>query len=133
MILQVFYVVLGIYGWYSWTDKKQDQLQISNLAFKYYLPILIAALFLSLGFYFPLKALNSSLPLLDALSNGFAITATFLASRKKIENWLLWVPVDLLISYMMYLKGMPFYLILYIFYTIFAIYGFYQWKKELSK
>lgn len=134
MTLQFIYVLISIFGWYKWTRKKDhsaDLLITKSLKADYFM-MLIGGLALSLIFYFPLNYFESSLPVLDSLTNGFAIVATYLAAKKKLENWLLWIPIDLVISGIMLYKGMIFYAVLYICYTLFAIYGYYQWKKQLQ-
>jgi len=130
--LQFIYLFLSFYGWWNWTKNKSTPLLVEKLEYKYYLLVLIASLALSIFFYVILQKINSSIPALDAISNGFSIVATYLATKKKIENWLLWIPIDILIAYMMFVKGMPFYMILYIFYSFFAILGYIQWKKNLK-
>lgn len=130
--LQFIYFILAIYGWWKWTRNKNETIFIEQIKQSDYLKVLFTGLLISLVFYFILKALDSTIPALDAISNGFSIIATYLAAKKKIENWIIWIPVNILISYMMYVKSMPFYLILYICYAAFAILGYFQWKKSLK-
>lgn len=132
MILQFIYVGISIYGFAQWKKAGTSSISISRISFKELIMNVLAGIILSILFYLPLKYFNSSLPELDSISNGFAIVATYLSARKKIENWLLWIPINILVVYIMYLKAMPFYLILYICYALFAIFGYYKWKKSLS-
>lgn len=130
--LQFIYVILAIYGWWQWTKKNNQAIVVEKLNPLDYYKVFIAGAFISVIFYFILKELKSTIPALDAISNGFSIVATYLSARKKIENWLLWIPINILISYMMYIKGMPFYLVLYICYVAFAILGYFEWRKTLK-
>lgn len=132
MVLQFIYVIISIYGFFQWKKGKINALPISGLSFKELIMSILAGIILSILFYFPLRYFHGTLPELDATSNGFAIVATYLSARKKLENWLLWIPINILVVYIMFLKGMPFYLFLYICYALFAVYGYYKWKKSLS-
>lgn len=131
MSLQIAYVFISIFGWYNWTKNKTQVFKVSKMNSNKIIQAILVGLFLSFIFYFPLKYFNGSFPKVDALTNGFAISATYLAAKKKIENWCFWVPIDIVISGMMFNKGMYFYMVLYLCYSIFAIFGYIQWKKQL--
>ena len=131
--LQFIYVFLSFYGWWQWTNNKNKALHVEKLNPSSFIIVFISGTLLSLLFYLALKKLDSSIPALDAISNGFSIVATYLAAKKKIENWLLWIPIDILIAYMMFVKGMPFYLVLYLIYSFFAILGYIEWHKTYKK
>ena len=131
MSLQFIYVVISLYGWVTWKKNNTSSLKVSKLkplALVFYLGIGVILSYLS---FLLLTSLGGELPILDAITNGFAITATFLAARKRIDNWILWVPINILTVYMMLDRGMPFYGVLYTCYGIFAIVGYIQWKKNL--
>ena len=131
MFLQAIYVIISMYGLYSWKHFLKKELRISKLEPREWIFYLIVALILCAITFFILQALQGELPILDALTNGFAIVATYLAARKKIDNWLIWIPVNIVTIYMMLNREMPFYAILYLCYGLFAIVGFIQWKKNL--
>ncbi len=129
--LQIAYAILAIYGWYTWGKNTHNNLNVSKLSNFQYIISIFSGIAMSLFAFYLLQALDGSLPLLDAITNGFAITATVLAARKKIENWIFWIPINAITIYMMLVKGMPFYAILYFGYMLFAILGYFQWKKSL--
>lgn len=132
--LQFFYVGVSIYGLFTWSkNTNSESLAISYSSFKLFLQIIAVGSLLTLLFYFLLHYFGGSFPFWDALTNGFGITTTYLTARKKIENWLFWIIIDAILSYILYLKGMPFYSALYFIYLLFAIYGFFQWKMSLKK
>lgn len=135
MLLQILYIIIAIYGWLSWNknDSNIPSISISKISSKEYFLYIGLSTLLCLLSYFILKKLNGDVILLDALSNGFAITATIMTVRKKLENWLLWIPVNLLTIYIMYLKEMPFYMLLYFVYAAFAALGYYQWLHTFKK
>lgn len=132
MSLQVIYVVLAIFGFYKWKIKSSDSLSVSQLRLSALLAYLSFAVVLCGITFFILKKLQGELPVLDAITNGFAIVATYLAAKKKIENWFIWIPVNALTVYMMIDRGMSFYAVLYLAYGLFAILGYIQWKKSMN-
>ena len=54
-------------------------------------------------------------------------------AKKWIENWLLWILIDLAYVYLYLVKQLPTYAILYLFFSVMAFYGFYLWRKKLKK
>lgn len=132
LFLQAIYVLISIYGFITWKKYSKKQLHVSRLKYWEWFTYIIAALFICTLTFFILKSLQGELLVLDALTNGFAIVATYLAAKKKIDNWLIWIPVNVLTIFMMLTKGMPFYAVLYLCYGLFAILGFMQWNKTLK-
>ena len=141
--LQFYYLGISFYGLYQWSKKDEDLLSLKeNLGTENILKIshssveflavntLIGAL-LSLIIYYFLNFLNSSFPILDSITSGYAIVATYMTTKKKIENWYLWIIIDLILCPVLYLKGMPFYSTLYIVYAVAAIIGLIKWRKEV--
>jgi nicotinamide mononucleotide transporter len=77
------------------------------------------------------KISNVSLPYLDATLTGFSIWGTYLAAKKKIENWLVWIFADILYIGVYMYKGMNGTAVLYAVFLLFAFRGFYAWRKKL--
>ena len=130
--LQFFYFFLTVYGWYKWRNNEEDEIFITNSSQKLLYKILVIGLVSTVLFYFILLYLEGTNPFWDALTNGFAIVATYLVAQKKIENWLLWIPIDLILMALMYYRGYHFYSVLYLLYALFAIRGYFEWKKKLA-
>lgn len=128
-ILQLFYIGMAIYGWYSWKKVDSDEkkfLRGSAVLHGYFLllGLVLTAILLYLG-----NKLGASYPFLDALTTAFAIIATYLQAKKYIENWLYWIIIDLVGIYIYYQKGLYWFLVLFSVYTLMAIYGYYHWNK----
>lgn len=131
-ILQVLYFILSIYGWLNW-QKKGAEVKVSSVSSKELLITVLVSLFLFVVFYKLLVFWGGDLPFWDALTNGFAIGATYLVARKKIENWIFWIYIDLALTAILFYKGMYFYSFLYVVFTVFALAGWFEWKRKLSK
>jgi nicotinamide mononucleotide transporter len=54
-------------------------------------------------------------------------------TKKWVENWLLWIIIDLTYVYLYIIKQLPTYALLYVFFSLMACYGFYTWRKKLKK
>ncbi len=134
--LQVFYVIIGVYGWYEWLygSTKKAALSISSfsVAKNSYAVCIGLAMWLPLGVFAHLYS-TQALPYLDAFITAFSIIATWMTAKKVIENWIFWVVIDALAIYLY--ASRSFYLIsgLYGLYTILSISGYFQWKKKIEK
>jgi len=132
-ILQFFYLGISFYGLAQWnTLSKKKELPISYSSLKFIFTVFLSGGILTFGFYYLLLYFNGDYPFLDALTSGFGVVTTYMVAKKKIENWAFWIIIDIILSYIMYLKGYPFYCGLYVIYTVFSFYGFYIWKKEMG-
>lgn len=138
MSLQVYYVLISIYGWFYWKTAK-DKNENVKLEVKYTnknlaLLLLITTLFLFIIFSFILaKYTNASLPYWDALTTAAGITATWMLAKKYIEHWIVWVFVNI-ISVIIYIyKDLHITAVLFVIYTTMAIVGYFQWRKQLIK
>jgi nicotinamide mononucleotide transporter len=132
MELQGVFMAMAIYGFVQWN--KPDQLWEITKSNRLNLLIGIGGS-LIFGFvsgYLHHKISNVSLPFLDATLTGFSIWGTYLAAKMKIENWLVWIFVDILYIGVYIYKGMSGTAILYVVFLVFAFRGFYAWRKKLS-
>lgn len=132
--LQVFYIVIGIYGWYQWLygSKEKTQLPISSFTLKKnnYLMIIGCIFWIPLGFIAHHYS-TQVLPYLDAFITAFSLVATWMTAKKILENWLYWIVIDGL-AVLLY-ASRNFYLIalLYILYTLLSVTGYMKWRKKL--
>lgn len=139
MALQIYYVWVSIYGWYLWTKGKetkhgQSTLPVSRLSRKLTFLLVSISIVLWIGIFFILKNYTDSpIPIGDAFTTALSIVATWMLARKIIEHWLIWVVVDF-VSLLLYIyKGLYPTSIMFVVYTIAAIWGYTEWKKDLVK
>lgn len=134
--LQAFYVIMSIYGWYYWaigSKVKKDnnnEFSVRNMSFKTIGRLIIVALPLEIIFYIILKHFDSTNPVLDSLTTTMGILATWMLARKYIENWLVWIVIDV-ISAGLYIH-IHLYLTtgLFVAFSILAAVGYFEWKKS---
>ena len=138
MSLQIYYVAISVYGWYFWTkggktDKKED-VSISKLNLKQgVMYLVISAILFVLYTNILVKYTDSPLPYWDSFTTALSIVATFMLTRKIIEQWLIWVVVDAVSLGLYIYKGLYPTAILFTVYTLLAVVGYLQWKKSYNK
>jgi nicotinamide mononucleotide transporter len=137
---QIAYIILGFYGLVTWSDQK-EALPIRTIGKTIWKWVLISFLF-GLGFVFLMKLVgasknNSSIvatgrELLDAQFFVFSLLATWLTTRKVLENWLVWIVVNIVGVIWFCTEHWWSTAILYFAYLLLAVNGFRKWKKQLS-
>jgi nicotinamide mononucleotide transporter len=136
MTLQFYYVAISIYGWWCWYhgSASGNSLKVTrtNSALWLKLSILFLLLFVTIAFVL-IRFTDSQVPYLDAITTSLSILATWMLARKKIEHWLVWVFVDAISIGLFIVKELYPTTLLFMVYTVLAIYGYIEWKKELSR
>lgn len=131
--INLFYIAMSIYGWINWKSNTQSgNLNISKMnPKKLYLYIGLGIVINVLLAEFATRFSDASLPYLDAFTSVFAIIGTYMVIHRKIENWLIWIVVDSVAIGMYYYKELHLTALLYFIYTIIAIVGYFNWKKQI--
>ncbi|KJV40431.1 nicotinamide riboside transporter PnuC [Acinetobacter brisouii] len=130
VILQIFFSVMNLYGFYIWMKGKQvdHDIKIEPLAFSKIILQLIVSAIGGLAFGLILKNFtNAAVPMLDAQLAAFSLLATYWTSRKHIATWVLWVVVDIIYVGMFIYKDLYLTAGLYAAFVVMAVYGWYQW------
>ena len=134
--INVFYFVMSIYGWYNWTRKDaQDKTIKITRCSKAELVFNVLAILL---FFFLIRFIlknytDSRLAGWDAFTSSVYIIAQWLVSRKKIENWLLWITGDVISIGLFASQNLYFSSLQYLVFTIIAVLGFLEWRIKLIK
>jgi nicotinamide mononucleotide transporter len=139
MGLQFYYLIISVYGWWSWNHSDQKgikgtQLRVTFTSSVVWLKLFMLNLILTLLMYILLaKYTDSPLPFGDAFTTSLSILATWMLARKKIEHWLIWIFVDLVCAGMYLYRGLVPTVFLFAVYTLMAVIGFFEWRKESGK
>ena len=137
MIINGYYFVMSIYGWYYWTKRKNNIVTpITKLNFKekkISAYIFISSIILIFLVYQYFNKWNSITAYIDNLTTAIFFVGMWLMANRKLENWIFWIIGDL-ISVPLYLyKGLVFTSLQYFIFTFIAIAGYYSWKRILNK
>jgi nicotinamide mononucleotide transporter len=128
--LQVFYLLMAFYGYYQW-NKNDSTLQIQQWTTTKHLLILLLGALLTflMGFYFTIYT-NSAMPLVDSFTTVFSVFATYMVTKKVLGNWLYWIIIDAVSVYLYFSRDLHLTSLLFIVYTVIAIFGYFSWLKR---
>lgn len=136
MGLQVYYVLISIYGWYFWLKGKdmttKTIISVRKVSKALWLKLVVICILLYIVILVILNFTDSDIASLDALTTSLSIVATWMLAKKYIEHWLIWIFVDLFSSGMYIYKNLWPTVILFLVYTFMAGLGYNEWKKEYN-
>jgi nicotinamide mononucleotide transporter len=137
MIINFYFVIMSIYGWYYWTKKKDGKFihNVSRVSGnEYYFSILLAVISL-ISVYLVYEFFgkwNSWTAYVDSITTAIFFVAMWLMARRKIESWTFWFIGDIITIPLYFYKGLTISSIQYLIFSILAILGYISWKKILS-
>ncbi len=138
MLINAYYFIMSIVGWYAWTRKVDENhyIPITQTTSKekiwsallFFGTIIFVALVYSLTDRF-----NTWTAYTDIFTTAIFFVGMWLMAKKKLENWLYWIAGNVITVPLYLYKGLIFSSVLYFVLTIIAIYGYSAWKKSLNK
>ncbi|MFT6880816.1 MAG: nicotinamide mononucleotide transporter [Algoriphagus sp.] len=149
MFLQVFFFVTNIIGFWHWKFPKVaeanaiNELKITRLSprdFTFLVGLGVLGTIIMGNFSANLHelvpsifSLPSAFPYMDSFTTVMSIVATFMMIRKKVETWWIWLVVDIIASYMYYIKDVKLYSFLYVVFVLIAALGAWEWTKRYMR
>lgn len=139
MILMIYYVVMSVYGYYTWRfgdrhGSKLYKLRISHTKLRTWIFTVITVFSLFMIIAWALYTFtDSNMPILDGLVTALSFSATWMLARKKIENWIVWLIADIISCYLYFSQKMYPTLFLYAFLSVMAVIGYYSWKNSMKQ
>lgn len=133
-ILQLFYVTMGIIGWVTWKKAaQQNNNKLKRWSFKSHLlnGFICIGFALILGFIFKTYT-NQFNPFTDGFTTAFSLSATYMVTRKILENWVYWILIDSVAIYLFISRDLYLTALLYFVYTVMAVIGLIQWKRQFK-
>ncbi|MEM0966717.1 MAG: nicotinamide riboside transporter PnuC [Verrucomicrobiota bacterium] len=133
--LYLYYVVVGFYGYYSWTKEAGADARktITTRPASFHIVGVALCSALSVGLAQILDFLGSAIIYADAATTVFSFFATWMVAKRILENWIYWIVIDLFSVWLYNERGLPVYAGLMALYTILATAGFFLWLKEYRK
>ncbi|WP_298417054.1 nicotinamide riboside transporter PnuC [uncultured Kordia sp.] len=159
MIINVYYSIMSVYGWYMWTRIREDvKLEVSRTNFwekiKTMLIFMFTAVFtyviyvqydvidkhldvqetidLVFSSFGSLAEIKKITPYLDTFTTGIFFAGMWLMANKKIENWMFWIFGNIISVPLYFVKGLGFTAIQFTIFLILAIFGYIAWRKTLK-
>jgi len=129
--LQLYFLATAFYGWYFWLlKKKTSDKPITSIPAKQWIVIAagIGILTFLLSFYLK-KYTDTDVPYADAFCTAMSFTAQLMMTRKILQNWILWIIVDICYVPLYFHKHLALTAVLYFVLIILAFIGYLDWKK----
>ena len=139
--INIYYLVIALYGWLAWRynfslrGKRADSKELSishinRLTFSHLALLFLAAW--AVISYILTHFTNSTVPFTDAFTTALSIVGMYMLARKYIEQWWVWLVVDVVSSALYIYKELYFTAALYALYAIIAIFGYRKWKQLMN-
>jgi nicotinamide mononucleotide transporter len=153
MLLQCYYLIISILGWYWWIKnpanqdyvtqpsesrtgerKKSQGSGVSRIKMQQIIILTVILFFLVLVIWFLLSEYTDSpVPFWDSLITSLSIVATWMLARKILEHWYIWIVVNTIAAILFYSRGLIPTTVLYVVYGIMSFQGLKSWKKTMEK
>lgn len=138
MILNGYYSIMSIYGWYNWgkKDNNHENLPISRTNVKQKIigvGLFFITIFVVFGVYKAFDYKINTDNYVDIFTAGLFFTGMWYMALKKIENWTLWIIGDIIVVPLYAYRGLGMLALQYLIFTILAISAYLEWKKILQQ
>ncbi|GGD18758.1 nicotinamide riboside transporter PnuC [Flavobacterium orientale] len=138
LIINCYYSIMSVYGWYHWSRKKGDEIQfpiasISRIEKIWSCVIFVLTIIAVVVIYDFFDKFTTWYSYVDTLTTGLFFVGMWLMAKRKIEHWIFWIIGDVISVPLYFSKGYTFTSIQYLIFTIIAIFGYIEWKKHLNK
>lgn len=137
--LNVYYLVMAIYGWYIWNHNPNNQpetskLPVSTWSVKHHILSITGVIILSLSSGYLLNNHTTAvMPYLDSFTTWGAVLTTYMVAKKVLENWIYWIVIDTLAIYLYIDRELYLTALLMGIYVILAFIGFKAWLTSYRK
>lgn len=143
---QVYYFAANCWGWWLWSRGSADgggELPVTANGARLNAGLAVGSVLASAGAGWGLSRLHlwlpsafpqpAAFPYIDALTSVMGLVAQTLAAYKRIENWHLWIVVNVLSAGIYYAQGVRFVALLYVGFLFLAVRGLWSWRAELAR
>ena len=137
--MAIYYTLAALYGYAVWKWGKQrgtaadEQLPITRFPKRKVLPVaLLFAVAWAAIYEILIHFTNSDVPITDSFANALSFVGLWALARKYLEQWMVWIVVDVVLSALYIYKGIPFKASLYALYVVIAVAGYFKWKKMMT-
>lgn len=132
--INIYYLLAAAYGWIVWRygkgTKQKAELPITRMPANYWLPVAAASVVALLVIaYILINFTDSNVPWFDSFTTALSIIGLWMLARKYIEQWWVWIAVDVVCCGLYIYKGLYFTSALYGLYSVIAVFGYVKWKR----
>ena len=142
--INIYYLVIALYGWLAWrygfrlfarTKKTENkELEITRTPKRVWGKLLVTYIAAQIAIYLLLKhCTDSTVPVWDSFTTALSIVGMWMLARKYVEQWWVWMVVDITSAALYVYKDLYFTAGLYAFYSIISIFGYYKWQRMMPQ
>ncbi len=146
--MEFYYLAMTVYGWWKWSrseergvrseergtrNEERGTLKIQHFPLRLALVWSVATLAIWAALYvFLVTCTDSRVPLADSFTTALSFAGIWALARKYLEQWLIWIVVDVVTCGLYFYKDIPFKASLYGLYVVIAIAGYHKWRKMMK-
>ncbi|MBO4658519.1 MAG: nicotinamide mononucleotide transporter [Prevotella sp.] len=139
--MEFYYIAMTIYGFVNWkfikgskSPEKKQELPVTHFKRSLIMPWTVATLAIwGVIWWLLATKTNSTVPVADSFTTALSFVGIWALARKYLEQWLIWIAVDVVTCGLYIYKDIPFKAGLYGLYVVIAIMGYIKWKKMMTK
>ena len=142
--MEFYYILMTVYGFIVWRTgwtlfgKKQSanspkkERLITRFPKRLIIPWIIGmAAIWAFIYWLLISFTDSNVPLADSFTTALSFVGIWALAHKYLEQWLIWIAVDIVTSVLYFYKEIPFKASLYALYVIIAIFGYFNWRLKM--
>ncbi len=141
--MEFYYLTMTVYGYFHWVrkarqskkEKKEERRYDAITHFPRRLALLWTVITLAIWgtlYWFLVTFTDSKVPLADSFTTALSFVGIWALARKYLEQWLIWIVVDVVTTVLYFYKDIPFKASLYTLYVVIAIIGYLKWKRQMK-
>ena len=133
--MEFYYLSMTVYGYWKWIHGSAEKKELPITRFPRRLIISWLALILAVWgiiYWLLITFTNSNVPAADSFTTALSIVGIWALAHKYLEQWFIWIAVDIVTCILYFYKDIPFKGGLYALYVVIAIFGYKKWKRMID-
>lgn len=130
--MEFYYLSMTVYGYWKWIhgSAEKKELPITRFPRRLIIPWLAVILAIwGIIYWLLITFTNSNVPAADSFTTALSIVGIWALAHKYLEQWFIWIAVDVVTCVLYFYKDIPFKAGLYALYVVIAIFGYKKWKR----
>ena len=130
--MEFYYLSMTVYGYWKWVHGSAEKTELPITRFPRRLIIPWLAIILAIWgiiYWLLITFTNSNVPAADSFTTALSIVGIWALAHKYLEQWFIWIAVDVVTCILYFYKDIPFKGSLYALYVVIAIFGYKKWKR----
>ena len=132
--MEFYYLLMTVYGYWRWVKGSKTKQELPIRHFPRRLILLwtgIIAGIWAVIYWLLVTYTNSNVPLVDGFTTALSLVGIWALAHKYLEQWFVWIAVDVVTSVLYFHKDIPFKASLYALYVVIAVFGYLKWRKMM--